>query len=300
MIKDIHSYLDNKKLIFESSIKFQISFNKNFFEENFSSNNILDKCSIFWNKSFEMGWHALLFKKNVKAAQQHFYICGRMDEYMVGILGHRTDLRHLRSTLFNVSNVIHRFTVLLSSNPLLIQRNWQMTYPEMEDFPSKFTYPHYLQYYLIKAFLKSDIQEFTEVLEYFKSVKKTEKYTADYCYFKALAAGDIPAMEKAIEEIASSKMTAFRQKFDYKDLNKNPTWYAGLLSWDGILYTKFAKMQGYDLQIKSPLVAIAQPLIDAPPLEFYDDEFDFLKVQMPNGIMRTREEIEAAGIKIIE
>jgi hypothetical protein len=285
MITNTVEFIEKNRILFESSLRFQIDFHNNYFSNNFSQNNIDSKCISNWRKKFDSGWHALFFEKNVKAAQQHFYICGRMDEYMVGILGHRTDLRHLRSTLFNVSNVIHWFTALLSGNDSLIKRRWELRYPEMEP---------------LSLFATGNMAAFKQILPFYAKVKKPDKYLSDVSYFKALANGDIPAMEKAIEEVASSKMTSFRQKFDYKDLEKNPSWYCGLLSWDGILYTKFAKMQGYDLQIKSPLVTIAQPLIDAPPLEFYDDEFDFLKIQMPNGIMRTREEIEALGIKIIE
>jgi hypothetical protein len=299
MIKNFAEYISSKIHVFDAySSMSWIDFKYNLYD--LEKDQILSKIDSTWKIRFHKGWHAFLFEKNVKAAQQHFYICGRMDEYMVGILGHRTDLKHLRSTLSEVSNVIHWFTALLSGNDALINRRWELKYPEMEDFLHKDLYPVSIQTELLSLFATGNMTAFEQILPLYAKVKKADKYLGDVSYFKALAAGDIPAMEKAIEEVASSKMTAYRQKFDYKDLNKNLDWSAGIFSWDGILYTKFAKMQGYDLKIKSPLVTIAMPLIDAPPLEYYDDEFDFLKVQMPNGIMRTREEIEASGIKIIE
>jgi hypothetical protein len=300
MIKDTQSYLQMVQRNCETYLNFNLGISKNYYSIDTPDYNTLAGCSFAWTNYFHAGWHSFLFEKNISSAQEFFYICGRMDEYIIKLVNNYPENFSVNTTASGRLMHVNTFTALLSGCNSLIDRRWQLSHKALGKYIFKDYLTVYIQLGIFKSIISKDKSSYNQILSLYRNCKKPDKYLADVSYFKALAIGDISTMEKAIEEIASSKMTAYRQKFDYKDLSKNTTWYAGLMSWDGILYTKFAKMQGFDLQIKSPLVTITQPLIDAPPLEYYDDEFDFLKVQMPNGIMRTREEIEAAGIKIIE
>lgn len=228
----------------------------------------------------DFGWYFTLIVKDILQAKQHFYLSGRINEVLNQLVGSSNDPNTF-SLRQNAINGRHVFNTLCSDNNALIIRTVNLTYTEHEKFIFKDKFEGLIVTDLCFCIIRKDWERFEKVLPLLKKCKHLPHFSIyDKAFFEGFRKGDISKMTDAIEAIASEEIQRKLCYIEEIDGVNGPFWDPWenvLLSPYGLLYTKIAWMHGFELDIKSPLVSIANELFPVKPLETYDEVYDFLK-----------------------
>jgi hypothetical protein len=228
------------------------------------------------------GWYNIIYEKNTEIAKQCFYLCGLCNEATNKLVGHLKVNHNMGNNNANALDGYFRtLDVMLSDNKGLLSRRMKLSYPEREGNIFKEKYITSITNEVIYCILSENWGRFNTVFPLLHEVKFAKKYTWDIVFFEGLLEKNTMKMAEAIERIASPKIHTQRQKFNVDDCTSN--WENAILSLHGITYTKLAWMLGYELEIKAPLVNIAQELFPIKPLNKYDEVYYFLR-QMPEPL----------------
>ncbi|MPR33181.1 immunity 49 family protein [Salmonirosea aquatica] len=230
-----------------------------------------------WTGHHVEGWFCYLIDKNAGGAKQKFYLCGRLDEALMPLQNAPAISSKFVGGNISFSDALdgyfHWTDTLLSDNSALIYRRPCLTYPERERYLFKEIYPLVVINVAIEHLILDEISETRSILQQIEKIKVAKRFMYDVHFIDSLIKGDKDNMVKAIEGVASAKIHKPRQKVN----PETGPWENELLSMAGITYTKLAWMYGYELEIKNPLVSIANELYPVKPFAHYEETYDFSK-----------------------
>ncbi len=261
---------------FESSKRLENNFNEfdSIININITSKNI-NSIKYLHGYVYDLGFYTFFTEVNITKTKTYFYQCGRMDEEIFRLGAHEVKDQNV---FYNVVMQIHAqydMPVLLSDNEALIQRRAKLHYEPFTDYLYKDHWQNTIIHYLIFGYITGNMALVHELMPLFPKREKDYKkyrFDLDQAFFE-----DPAKMTKAIEEIGTEKVHVKRQPYNFKTLDGDH-WDNAILSHKGILYTKLAWRAGFELDIKSPLISIANPLFPIKPLDSYDDGYEFLKM----------------------
>jgi hypothetical protein len=192
---------------------------------------------------------------NIAAAKQHFYTCGRCDEYMMKV--------HNRQILgWGIKRVGY---ALLSDCKPLIERYALLSDGAFEVQKRKGHPVYCVQLALLN---KLDELEKQVALLKEKASKKTNKWLLpDVGFFEGLLAADEEQMVESLVQLLKPRL---HNKYNaFFILQKD------ILSFPAVTYAKLAALKGFDLAIEHDLVP--KDLIKVNPNPVYTDPYHFLK-----------------------
>jgi len=193
---------------------------------------------------------SIYIDQNILQAKQHFYICGRLDLYLIN--NHHAAIRPAR--LVNA---------LLSDNSTVINDYTRLKRKKTELDSLSFNAMHSILNNNMNA-LARDI-EITE-----KAIKRSRNFWVRFyelCkeYYKGVLENDKTKVEEAIIQLVEPK---FQKKRARKDI-------VNVLDFHGVGFAKLAWLRGLKIEINSPLVP--QELLPFKPNKEYTMPYDFLE-----------------------
>lgn len=232
--------------------------------------------SILWNGHHAIGWYGFLIDESAAKAKQEFYTCGRLDEELMPYQNDPEIRSGASSHIYFFDALVghfHWLDALLTDSQDLINRRAKLKFPELDEYLLKNIEPLAMIDKALGFIVLDKLDEFRSVLLHIEKSKKAKRFAHDLEFMDSFLKGDKGGMVKSIEKVASVKIHRPRQKVD-PDVGP---WENELLSRSGITYTKLAWMYGYELEIKNPLVSIANELYPIKPLAHYEETYDFSK-----------------------
>lgn len=208
-----------------------------------------------WNDNQVFALYEFFNRGNLAKAKQHFYLCGRLDEFLIT----KYDEKILDY------GINHLSYALLSDNEALIKRYANLRHSNYEAMiKGGGTAPMYI----LQCIIKDDWKEYERVMPIMKTktVKKF-KMEMDAAYYEALAERSKSKLEEILSEFVTPKI--------HKQRNKAHELINEFISHPAIGYAKLAWLKGIEVKIDSPLVP--SDLLPVKPNETYQDDYDFLK-----------------------
>jgi hypothetical protein len=210
---------------------------------------------VFWNKHERLALKSIFIDKDLRAAKQNLYTCGRLDEFVI---------RRYDANIFEYG-INHFSYAMLSDSPELIHAYSNLTYLGYEKMIQRGTAT---PLYILQCLVKEDWTEFERAMVYMK--KKTVprfKMELDMIFYEALANKDTGRVQSVLSELVSPKVHKVRNKF-LELVNE-------FVSHPAIGYAKLAWMKGIQIEIDSRF--IPKELLPIEPLNQYQTEYQFLK-----------------------
>lgn len=265
MLKDYHSRIINEF----------VQMNKRMMDKYWGMNGdpIYSDMNSIWGYHFYSALKACFIDNDVSSSKQHFYICGRVDIYanlkrnenipewveydFYGAIAKRMNLR---------TNLM---AAVLSDHPAMLAQYGYLSYP---DYQKEFKAGEITVLTEgAKSIMRKDWAGLQRVVEYIdtKNRLKTQPWKAqipDRDFFEGMLEKNQPKIEVALAELLTPKRVKQRDDFETE---------RELFARMGVLYAKLAYLNGYELNIRHPL--LMQDLLPIKPLEKYDDVYDFLK-----------------------
>jgi hypothetical protein len=96
---------------------------------------------------------------------------------------------------------------------------------------------------------------------------KEQKYLKDYCFYKALAQGEVEKMESVLQELLSSEVLK-KRSHDENGFTQD------LICTPAVIYAKIAWRHGYEIKVNSPYVPAEW--LSNEPLKEYNNHYNFL------------------------
>lgn len=208
-----------------------------------------------WYDHERFALKSFFIDKSIKQAKQHFYTCGRLDEFAIT----KYDEKILDY------GINHLSYALLSDNEALIKRYANLRHSNYEAMiKGGGTAPMYI----LQCIIKDDWREYERVMPIMKikTVKKF-KMEMDAAYYEALAERNQSKLEEILSEFVTPNV--------HKQRNKAHELINEFISHPAIGYAKLAWLKGIEVKINSPLVP--SDLLPVKPNETYQDDYDFLK-----------------------
>lgn len=197
---------------------------------------------------------SLFIECDTVAAKQHFYTCGKLDEYLIN--NHDTILLPSRLSL-----------ALLSDDEKLANRYSRLRNSLYEQTKNE----EGVVFHAMQNIIKNDhiaLNDNIKTIERLSKAKKNwEKKYYNFCilFFNGILEKDIDSITKALEELVEPKFHKKRVLSHTIDLVAKPD--AG--------FSKLAWIRGFEIEIDSYL--IPKELMPIKPNGKYKIEYDFLK-----------------------
>ena len=192
---------------------------------------------------------------NIEVAKQHFYTCGRCDEYMIKAYDYQllsAGIRHIGYALLSDCKPLIERYALLSDSAFEVQKR--------KGHPV----------YCVQLALLNKLDELEKQVALLKekASKKTNKWLLpDVGFFEGLLAADEEQMVESLMQLLKPRL---HNKYNaFFILQKD------ILSFPAVTYAKLAALKGYDLAIEHDLVP--KDLITVKPNPVYTDPYHFLK-----------------------
>ena len=209
--------------------------------------------SQLWHRNQIEALYAIFINKDCSQGKYCFYICARLDEYL---------MVNYDSRILDYG-VIHFTYALLSDNIALIDRYSKLSHPFYDYTIKKGSLTHAIQ-----NIVKDDWNMLKEDIAIYEKIVLTQKgkiNVPDLIFFKGMLNKDIVQMSEAISMLLK----------DHKKRNKHMGIAEQYISIPALTYTKLAWLKGFEIEIDHPLIPKA--LLPYKPLDGYDDRYDFLK-----------------------
>lgn len=205
----------------------------------------------YYNERFALG--AFFLEHNVQKAKEHFYVCGRIDEYLITKYNERT-------LDYGVSHFAY---AILSDNTGLINRYATFSHPWYAHTIKSGSLTHAMQNIVKEDWesLKSDIS----IYERITATQKGRINVPDLMFFKGVLNRDEQMVLEAITLLLK----------DHKKRNRHMGIAQDYISMPALGYAKLAWLKGMEIEIDHPL--IPKKLLPYRPLERYEDKYEFLK-----------------------
>lgn len=208
---------------------------------------------IIWYHYERLSLKSFFIDGNRTETKQHFYTCGRLDEYLIT----QYDSRILE---YGISHISY---ALLSDNQRLIRRYADLAHNGYEKIARKGSI-----IYAIQLALKDELDHgYVSILDSLSQKKSQTAIQPDVKFFRSLVEKDRLGCEEAINELLTPKRHIQRNK--YMELVNE------FISHPAIGYAKLAWLKGIKVEIDNPL--IPNSLLPVLPNELYSDEYEFLK-----------------------
>ena len=192
---------------------------------------------------------------NIEVAKQHFYTCGRCDEYMIKTYDYQllsAGIRHIGYALLSDCKPLIERYALLSDSAFEVQKR--------KGHPV----------YCVQLALLNKLDELEKQVALLKekASKKTNKWLLpDVGFFEGLLAADEEQMVESLMQLLKPRL---HNKYNaFFILQKD------ILSFPAVTYAKLAALKGFDLAIEHDLVP--KDLITVKPNPVYTDPYHFLK-----------------------
>ncbi|WP_288368692.1 Imm49 family immunity protein [uncultured Roseivirga sp.] len=192
---------------------------------------------------------------NIEVAKQHFYTCGRCDEYMIKTYDYQrlsAGIRHIGYALLSDCKPLIERYALLNDSAFEVQKR--------KGHPV----------YCVQLALLNKLDELEKQVALLgeKASKKTNKWLLpDVGFFEGLLAADEGLMVESLMQLLKPRL---HNKYNaFFILQKD------ILSFPAVTYAKLAALKGYDLAIEHDLVP--KDLITVKPNPVYTDPYHFLK-----------------------
>ncbi len=205
-----------------------------------------------WDDNQIFALSAFFLEENILACKQFFYICGRVDEYLI-------KQHNSRILEYGMSHIAY---VLLSDNINLIKRYANLAPIGYDKIIKKGSI-----LYAIQLAIRDELnQDYINVLDILSHKKSQTAIQPDVQFFKSLLDRDKCGCEAAINEL----LTPHR----HKQRNKNKELVNEFISHPAIGYSKLAWFKGINVEIDNPLVP--KLLLPINPNEQYSSGYEFL------------------------
>ncbi len=208
-----------------------------------------------WGNFQNLGLSAFFIDNDKSRAKQFFYVCGRLDEYLI--------IKHDEKILDYGIN--HLSYALLSDCKPLIERYANLKHSLYEKtIQSGGTAPMYI----LQCLIKDDWAEYERVMAIMKSKTVPKfKMELDAAFYEALAERNKVKMEEVLAEFVTPKV--------HKQRNKNHELINEFISHPALGYAKLAWYKGIEVEVNSPLVP--KELLPVKPLDHYLNPYSFLE-----------------------
>ncbi|MCJ0743322.1 immunity 49 family protein [Pedobacter montanisoli] len=205
----------------------------------------------YYNEIFAL--HSLFVENNIEKCKQYFYICGRLDEYLI---------TNYNSRILDYG-VNHFSYALLCDENSLIKSYAKLTHPWYAHTIKSGSLVHAMQCFINEDWqaLEKDIATYERIT----SAQKGKINIPDLMYFKGMLQKDKLMIEEALLLLLK----------DHKKRNKHAGIAQTYISIPALGYAKLAWLKGIEVQVDHPL--IPKELLPYRPLEKYEDKYDFLK-----------------------
>lgn len=234
------------KNIIENELKHVESLNKGNTDEK-------SYVSYKWYDHEAFALKAFFVENDIIQAKRQFYLCGRIDEYLI-------EQYNCRLLEYGISHIAY---TLLSDNHDLIKR-YACLAPKGYD---KITKKGSIIYAMQLAIRDELHQDYIDVLDKLSQKKGQTAIQPDVQFFKSLIDRDKSGCEAAINELLTPRQ--------HKQRNKNIELVNEFISHPAIGYSKLAWFKGVNVEIDNPLVP--KLLLPINPNEQYSSEYEFLK-----------------------
>lgn len=219
---------------------------------------------VFGDFNLFFAMEKVFIAKDVPAAKQYFYVCGRLNEVLVKKFNDR----------FLDYGPYRYCYPFLSDDLEFLRRYADIAYkgdgkniPDMDELVKEGGMPIYA--HCIQMILKEDWEMLARDLDILERVTLPKEggplNKLDYAFYKAMLARDKSAVEGVISQLVSPKI--HRQQNDDPILSK-------YISMPALGYAKLAWLKGIRVEVDSPLVP--KELLPVEPLAHYTDTYDFL------------------------
>jgi hypothetical protein len=211
----------------------------------------------FYNSLQALG--SFFLSSDINAYKQHFYRCGRIDEYLIK----KFDARILDSGTHHLL-----YAVLSDCVPLML------TYADLGHSKYRWMveHGHSTMLYAIQQVIKGDWEQLQWSLEIMakKNQKLNKVLLPDRKFFEGMLNSDQQMVTDAIYLLLK----------DHKKRNRHMGIAQDYISIPALGYAKLAWLKGMEVEIDHPL--IPRELLPVRPLPHYDDKYDFLKALNQN------------------
>lgn len=216
-------------------------------------NNIPGQINGLWyyNRNFAL-YH--LKYNDIEKVKQHFYRCGKIDEYLIT----HYDSRILDSGMANISCVLLSDCLKLINNYATLQHSKYQWMVENG---------HSTAMYVIQQIIKENWEQVNWGLGIMttKNKKLNMVLKPDKIFFEGMLERNEAKIHGGIQQLLK----------DHKKRNKHMSIAQEFISIPALTYAKLAWLKGMEIEIEHPLVPKA--LLPYKPLEKYDAKYDFLK-----------------------
>jgi hypothetical protein len=205
----------------------------------------------YYNQTFAL--HNLI-NGNTQVAKEHFYTCGRIDEYLIN----KFDSRRLDAGILNITYA------LLSDNLSLLNRYATLSHTKYQWMVE---HGNSTLIYVIQQSLVNNWEKVKLGLDIMKekNMKLFKIIQPDIAFFEGILIKDENKMTEAILQLLN----------DHKKRNRLMTLSQDHISVPALTYLKLAWLKGIKLEIDHPL--IPKELLPYKPLDKYKDRYEFLK-----------------------
>ena len=209
--------------------------------------------SMLWYYNQCYALNAFFLEQNIGKAKEHFYRCGRIDEYLIK----KYDERILD---YGVSHFTY---VLLCDNTQLVNRYASLSHPWYAHTIKNGSLTHAMQ-----NIVKEDWDSLRKDILIYERITGTQQgkiNVPDLMFFKGMLNRDEKMVIEAIQMLLK----------DHKKRNKNTGIAEKYVSVPAVGYAKLAWLKGMEISIGHPLVPAE--LLPYKPSDKYEDKYDFLK-----------------------
>jgi hypothetical protein len=226
-----------------------------YFAENATHPIVQRGAGIVWYDHVRLALKSFFIDKDIKQAKQHFYTCGRLDEFLT--------TKYDNEILDYGIN--HLSYALLSDNEALIRRYADLRHSNYEAMiKGGGTAPMCI----LQCIIKDDWVEYERVMPIMKAITaKKFKMEMDAAYYEALAERNQHRMEQILSEFLAPKV--------HKQRNKAHELIHEFISHPAIGYAKLAWLKGIEVNLSSSLVPME--LLPIKANKKYKEAYPFLK-----------------------
>ena len=208
---------------------------------------------MLWYHNETFALYAFFCERAINKCKQHFYVCGRIDQYSV----QRKNSRLLDTGMRNISYA------LLSDNKKLIEDFAKLTHSKYQWMVE---HGHSTLIYAMQQVIKEDWERLQWSLNIMatKNQKLNAVLLPDRFFFEGLLNKDEGKVDDALKRLLK----------DHKKRNKYMGIAQDYISIPALGYAKLAWLKGMEVEINHPLVPTE--LLPYRPLQNYRDKYDFL------------------------
>lgn len=209
---------------------------------------------IAWYDHERFALKAFFIDQDIALAKQHFYMCGRLDEFLIT----KFDEKILDY------GINHLSYALLSDDIPLIKRYSDLRY---RNYGAAVESGVATPVFILQSIIKENWSDYEKGIKIMRTkTYKKFKMELDMLFYEAIAEKNAGKVEGILNEFVTSKI--------HKQRNKAHRLIGEFISHPAIGYAKLSWLKGIQVTIDSPLVPF--DLLPIKSNDRYEDEYSFL------------------------